>query len=70
LTSTTSSGGKSSGPTRARLFVKPGEALLKEAFSPPANDFPTRTQSLGDFVIVETFGCKQNHPGADDLKIR
>jgi hypothetical protein len=70
LTSTTSSGGKSSGPTRARLFVEPGEALLKEALPPPANDFPTGIQPLGDFVITKALGSEQDHLGTDDLKVR
>jgi hypothetical protein len=70
FTWTTTSGGKSPGPSRALAFFQPRQAFLKEAFPPQADDLPAIIQTLGDFIIRETLACQQNHLGAHDLKIR
>jgi hypothetical protein len=70
FTCTTTSGGKNPGSTRAGTLLKAGEALVEEALAPEGNDFPTGTESVGDFIVGQAIGCKQDHPGPLDQKIR
>src|SRR5919197_3950808 len=70
LTWTTTSGGKSSGATRARAFVQAGQALIEESLAPEADDVAANREGSGDFVIAEPLGGQEDHLRAHDLKIR
>src|SRR6266545_5939298 len=67
---TTSSGGKSPGPTRARALLQAGHALLEEPLAPLADDFPPRREGGGDLVVGEPLRREQDHLGPTHLKIR
>jgi hypothetical protein len=52
------------------MVVEAGQAILEEAFSPPADDFATAVQASRNSIIGQACGRKKNHSGAQDLKIR
>jgi hypothetical protein len=56
--STTSSGGKSPGPTRAWALVQAGEAFLKETLAPHADDLAPGVQTGGDLIVAQTLGSE------------
>src|SRR3989304_7749649 len=51
LTWTTISGGKSPGTARAGTLVEAGQALIKEAFPPQADDIAPKGEGVRDLVI-------------------
>lgn len=65
----TSSGGKSSGPSRTRAFFQSGEPFLEKAFPPQADNLAARTQVRGNFIVAEALGREQDHLGAHNLEI-
>ena len=70
LTWTTRSGGKNPGAAGAGTFLQSSNALLKESLAPHADDLTAGVETGSDLVVREALGGKQNHFGADDLKIR
>src|SRR5260370_8997901 len=61
LICTTSSGGKSPGPTRAWAFLKAGHALLEESLAPQTDDIPSDGEGPCDLTIGATFLLQQEH---------
>jgi hypothetical protein len=70
LIATTTLGGKAGRAASARTFFEAGEALLKEAFAPLADDLTRRVHSGGDLVVAEPFRGVEHDPRPDDLSIR
>src|SRR3972149_7345628 len=68
LTWTTISGGKSPGTARAGTLVEAGQALIKEAFPPQADDIAPKGESVRDLVIRAPPRGKQDEAGGQDLK--
>src|SRR5450759_4481038 len=68
LTSTTTSGGKSSGTTRAQTFLQTRQTVLVEPLAPLTYHVAPNVQSHSDLVITESLGGKENHLGARDIK--
>ena len=69
LTSTTTSGGKNSGPPRALEFLQTRQTSLEEAPTPLTHDVTSDIEPGGDLVVAESFGGKENHLGAHHIKI-
>jgi hypothetical protein len=67
---TTSSGGKSPGPTRAGAFFQACQSLPVEALAPLTYHFAARIQAQGDLVVANALGGHQNHLGSLDLEVR
>src|SRR5437867_4229451 len=70
FTSTTVSGGKERGPSAAREFLEAGEALLKEALPPFADDLSRCIESLGDLIVGEAGSGIEDDLGPDNVSIR
>lgn len=70
LMSTTTLGGKAGCPPASRLFLKAGQAFVKEAVAPFADDLARRIESGGDDIVAESFGGEQDDLRADDIPIR
>src|SRR6266498_5971405 len=70
LTRTTSSGGEDPGPSGAWAVIETTEALLKEAFTPHADDFTSCGEVVCDVLIGEALVSQEDHLGANDLIIR
>ena len=70
LISTTSSGGKSPGATRAGPFFQARQSLLVEALSPHADHLAPGIQSGGDLIVAHPLGRHENHLGPLDLEVR
>src|SRR5258706_16173823 len=68
LTSTTTSGGKNSGPPRALAFLQSRHAVLEEAPPPLTHHVAPHIQSGGDLVVAESLGGKENHLGTHHAK--
>jgi hypothetical protein len=70
FTSTMTLGGKAGWAPASRLFIKPREALLKEAVAPLADNLPWGIQARRDDVIGEALGGQEHQFGPDDVSIR
>jgi hypothetical protein len=70
LISTTSSGGKSPGSTRAGSFFQARQSLLVETLAPKTDHFAAGIQAQGNLVIAHALGRHQNHLGPLDLEVR
>ena len=71
LTWTTTSGGKSPGPSRALAFFQPRQTFLKESLPPQADDLSATIQTISDSHRSRDLRSReQNHLGSHDLKIR
>jgi hypothetical protein len=70
LIATTTLGGKAGRATPARTLFEAGEALLKEALAPLADDLSRRVHSGGDLVVAEPIRGVEHDPRPDDLSIR
>jgi len=66
----TISGGKSAGSAAPWPFLKPGQAFLKEAFSPLGDDLPWQVEALSDLLVGEALCGKEDDLGAHDFAIR
>jgi hypothetical protein len=69
LIATTTLGGKAGRAASARTLFEAGEALLKEALAPLADDLSRRVHSGGDLVVAEPFRGVKHDPRPDDLSI-
>ena len=70
FTCTTTSGGERPGTTRPFSVIEASHSLLEKPFSPEANDFATRVQALGNFIVCQSLSRKKNDLGPLHLKIR
>ncbi len=66
---TTSSGGKSPGPTRAWAFLKAGHALLEESLAPETDDITSDGEGRCDLLIGATLRRQQDHARSHHLNI-
>ncbi len=64
LTSATCSGGKTARATRARLVLKPGEALCTESSAPLADDLGVAVEPPRDLLVLQPRGRVQDQPRA------
>src|ERR1700730_9173024 len=64
LTATTTSGGKTRGPSSPGHVDQAGQTLVEEAFTPIGEHLPRRVQASRDLVVAQTFGCVQHDPGS------
>jgi hypothetical protein len=69
LIATTTLGGKAGRAASARTLFEAGEALLKEALAPLADDLSRRVHSGRDLVVAEPFRGVEHDPRSDDLSI-
>jgi len=70
LISTTSSGGKSPGASRAGSLLEPRYSISVEALAPLADDLAARIQAHRDLVVVHALGGHQDHLGPNYLEVR
>jgi hypothetical protein len=70
LIAITTLGGKESRAASTLTLFEPGEALLKEALAPLADDLSRRVQPGGDLVVAELFRSVEHDSRPDDLSIR
>src|SRR6266566_2130360 len=66
---TTSSGGKSPGPTRAWAFLQARHAFLEESLAPQTDDIASDGERRRDLVIGVALRGQQDHSGPNHLKI-
>ena len=69
LTCTTTSGGKNPGATGPGALVEARQALLKETFTPEADDLASDRHGRGDLVIGPPVGREQDHLGAEHIEM-
>jgi hypothetical protein len=67
LTSTTSAGGKSSRPARAREAFQARQTLAVEPLAPLADDLPRQVKAAGNLGVLQTRGGQQHDFGADNV---
>jgi len=70
LISTTSSGGKSPGASRAGSLLEPRYSISVEALAPLADDLAARIQAHRDLIVVHALGGHQDHLGPNYLEVR
>jgi hypothetical protein len=64
---TTTSGGKTRGPSSPRQIGQAGQALVEEAFAPFGDDLSRRVQACGDLVVAQAFGRVEHDPGPHNI---
>src|SRR6478609_5754784 len=70
LIATTTSGGKTRGPSPPRQIGQAGQTLVVEAFAPLGHHLPWCVQARRDLVVAQTLGRVQHDPGPHNIGIR
>jgi hypothetical protein len=50
-------------------LLQAGQAFGEESFAPQTDHFAACIQAPGNFIIGQSFGGMEDHPGTRDLKI-
>src|SRR6476620_11644976 len=70
LMATTTSGGKTRGPSSPRQIGQAGQALVVETFAPLGDDLPRCVQACGDLVVAQAVGGVEHDLGTHNFGIR
>jgi hypothetical protein len=70
LIDTTTSGGKSRGPSGSRSLQEAGQALPVASFAPFGDDLARGVQTSGDLVVGQPLGGQQHDLGSYHIAVR